>query len=84
MLWWLEYTDIAVGCGTSAIELAVQICPVLHAGYNVSLLILNRVGDDVNCRGTLDISVAPPVVRFIFPIGEGNACGSNFMVSIKV
>lgn len=83
MLWWLEYTDIAVVCGTSAIELAVQVCPVIYAGYNVSLLILNHVWDNTNCHGTLDTSVAPPVVRFSFPIREGSACGSNFMVSIK-
>lgn len=77
-----EYTDIAVVCGTSAIDLAIQICPVIYTGYNTSLLILNRIRDNVDCQGTLDTSVVPPVVRFSFPIREGNACGSNFMVSI--
>lgn len=76
----LEYTDIAVVCGTSTIDLAVQICPVIYTGYNGSLLILNRIRDNPNCHGTLDTSVAPPVVRFSFPIREGDACGSNFMV----
>lgn len=77
-----EYTDISVVCGTSAINLAIQICPVIYTGYNKSLLILNRIRDNVDCQGTLDTSVVPPVVRFSFPIREGNACGSNFMVSI--
>lgn len=77
-----EYTDIAVVCGTSAIDLAIQICPVIYTGYNKSLLILNRIRDNVDCQGTLDTSVAPPVLRFSFPIREGNACGSNFMVRI--
>lgn len=77
-----EYTDIAVVCGTSAINLAIQICPAIYTGYNESLLILNRIRDNVDCQGTLDTSVVPPVVRFSFPIREGNACGSNFLVSI--
>ncbi|XP_011606817.2 zona pellucida-like domain-containing protein 1 [Takifugu rubripes] len=76
-----EYTDIAVVCGTSTIDLALQICPVIYTGYNGSLLILNHIRDDPNCHGTLDTSVAPPVVRFSFPIREGNACGSNFLTT---
>lgn len=71
MLLWLEYTDIAVVCGTSTIDLAVQICPVIYMGYNGSLLIPNYVWDKANCHGTLDTSVAPPVVRFSLPIREG-------------
>lgn len=77
-----EYTDIAVVCGTSAIDLAIQICPAIYTGYNKSLLILNHIQDNVDCQGTLDTSVLPPVVRFSFPIREGNACGSTFLVSI--
>lgn len=69
-------------CGTSAINLAIQICPAIYTGYNESLLILNRIRDNLDCEGTLDTSVAPPVVRFSFPIREGNACGSNFLVSM--
>ncbi|XP_047449293.1 zona pellucida-like domain-containing protein 1 [Mugil cephalus] len=76
-----EYTDISVVCGTSAIELIIQICPVIYTGYNESLLILNHIMDIANCQGTLDTSVAPPVVRFSFPIREGNACGSNFLTT---
>ncbi|XP_041654103.1 zona pellucida-like domain-containing protein 1 [Cheilinus undulatus] len=76
-----EYTDISVVCGTSAIDLAIQICPVIYTGYNTSLLILNRIRDNTDCQGTLDTSVVPPVVRFSFPIREGNACGSNFLTT---
>nr|AXL14376.1 zona pellucida-like domain-containing protein 1 [Sparus aurata] len=76
-----EPTDISVVCGTSAINLAIQVCPVIYTGYNKSLLILNRIFDDEDCRGTLDTSVTPPVVRFTFPIREGNACGSNFLTT---
>ncbi|KAM8853363.1 zona pellucida-like domain-containing protein 1 [Synchiropus picturatus] len=76
-----EYTDIAVVCGTSTIDLAIQICPAIYTGYNESLLILNRMFSNPDCQGTLDTSVTPPVVKFSFPIREGNACGSNFMTT---
>ncbi|KAI9538790.1 hypothetical protein NQZ68_012445 [Dissostichus eleginoides] len=76
-----EYTDITVVCGTSTIDLAIQICPVFYTGYNTSLLILNRIRDSVDCQGTLDTWVTPPVARFSFPIREGNACGSNFLTA---
>ncbi|KAF7660803.1 hypothetical protein LDENG_00274970 [Lucifuga dentata] len=73
-----EYTDISVVCGTSAIDLAIQICPIIYTGYNDSLLVLNHIRDNGNCQGMLDTWVTPPVVRFHFPIREGNACGSHF------
>ncbi|XP_056139683.1 zona pellucida-like domain-containing protein 1 [Lampris incognitus] len=76
-----EYTDLTVVCGTSAINLAIQICPVVYTGYNESLLILNHIRGNVDCQGTLDTSVAPPLLRFSFPIREGDACGSNFMTT---
>ncbi|XP_034057344.1 zona pellucida-like domain-containing protein 1 [Gymnodraco acuticeps] len=70
-------TDIAVQCGTSSIDLAIEICPVLYTGYNETLLILNQMLDTV-CRATLDDSVTPPVARFSFPINMTHACGSIF------
>lgn len=68
-------------CGTSSIGLAIQICPVVYTGYNESQLILNNVFDGSACKGTLDESVAPPVVRFTFPINATNACSSSFKVN---
>lgn len=78
-----EYTDISVDCGTSSIGLAIQICPVVYTGYNESQLILNNVVDNSDCKGTLDESVSPPVLRFTFPINATNACSSSFKVSSK-
>ncbi|KAI3373121.1 hypothetical protein L3Q82_006360 [Scortum barcoo] len=63
-----EYTDISVECGTSSISLAILICPVIYTGYNESLLILNHMFDKPECKGMLDESATPPVVRFTFPI----------------
>lgn len=68
-------------CGTSSIGLAIQICPVVYTGYNESQLILNNVFDSSDCKGTLDESVSPPVLRFTFPINSTNACGSSFKVN---
>ncbi|XP_028320823.1 zona pellucida-like domain-containing protein 1 [Gouania willdenowi] len=76
-----EYTDIAVVCGTSSIDLAIQVCPVIYTGYNESLLFLNGIQNNVDCKGTMDTSVVPPVLRFSFPISEGIACGSNFLTT---
>ncbi|XP_042566268.1 zona pellucida-like domain-containing protein 1 [Clupea harengus] len=76
-----EYTDVSVVCGTSSIDLAILMCPVVYTGYNESLLILNHISDQVGCRGTLDESVTPPVVRFSFPLRQPDACGSNFLTT---
>ncbi|XP_074466771.1 zona pellucida-like domain-containing protein 1 [Sebastes fasciatus] len=76
-----EITDIAVECGTSSVSLAIQLCPVVYTGYNESLLILNHLFDKPECKGTLDESVTPPVVRFTFPINMTNACGSTFLTT---
>ncbi|KAK1900551.1 Zona pellucida-like domain containing protein 1 [Dissostichus eleginoides] len=76
-----QSTLTSLWCGTSTIDLAIQICPVFYTGYNTSLLILNRIRDSVDCHGTLDTWVTPPVARFSFPIREGNACGSNFLTA---
>ncbi|KAJ8013094.1 hypothetical protein DPEC_G00049720 [Dallia pectoralis] len=72
-----QYTDISVTCGTRSIGLAILICPALYSGYNESLLILNNINDP-SCKGTVDTSVTPPVLRFEFPINSTNSCGSLF------
>ncbi|KAJ0070222.1 hypothetical protein NL108_002546, partial [Boleophthalmus pectinirostris] len=69
--------DIAVECGTTSINLAIQICPVVYTGYNESQLVMNNILSSA-CGATLDISVFPPVARFSFPLNSTNACGSNF------
>ncbi|KAA0701921.1 Zona pellucida-like domain-containing protein 1 [Triplophysa tibetana] len=76
-----EYTDIAVSCGTETINLAIQVCPVIYTGYNESLLILNQMGNNPLCRGTLDATASPPVVRYSFPVRQADACGSIFVTT---
>ncbi|XP_030614770.1 zona pellucida-like domain-containing protein 1 [Archocentrus centrarchus] len=70
-------SDITVQCGTSAIGLAIEICPIIYSGYNETLLILNQMWDPF-CRATLDESVTPPVARFNFSLNMTHACGSTF------
>ncbi|XP_041725458.2 zona pellucida-like domain-containing protein 1 [Coregonus clupeaformis] len=73
-----QYTDISVTCGTKSIGLAILICPAIYTGYNESLLILNHIMNGPACKGTLDESVTPPVLRFEFPLNTTNSCGSHF------
>ncbi|KAK7904300.1 hypothetical protein WMY93_016907 [Mugilogobius chulae] len=73
-----ELSDISVECGTSYINLAILLCPVLYTGYNETLLTINQIFGNPECKGTLDESVFPPVVRFRFPINMTHACGSKF------
>ncbi|KAG9263627.1 zona pellucida-like domain-containing protein 1 [Astyanax mexicanus] len=73
-----EYTDIAVDCNTNSISLAIQLCPAVYAGFNESQLFLNNVMDDPSCRGTVDMTVSPPLLRYTFPINMTSACGSIF------
>ncbi|XP_034168738.1 zona pellucida-like domain-containing protein 1 [Pangasianodon hypophthalmus] len=72
-----DYNDISVECGTYNISLAIQICPAIYAGYNELSLFVNGITNDPNCKGTVDNTVVPPVLRFNFPIGTSNSCGSN-------
>lgn len=76
----LDYNDIAVDCGTNYISLTIQLCPAIYAGYNETSLFVNSVTYDPNCKGTVDSTAVPPVLRFTFPIGTNNSCGSNLNV----
>lgn len=76
----LDYSDISVDCGTNYIRLVIQICPVIYAGYNDSSLFVNRITNDPNCKGTVDNTVVPPVLRITFPIDKNNSCGSSLNV----
>ncbi|XP_034034998.1 zona pellucida-like domain-containing protein 1 [Thalassophryne amazonica] len=74
-----EYTDISVECGTTSVNLAIIACPAFYTGYNESLLIINNVQNNPDCRGTLDESVVPAVVRFTFTLNKTYSCGSTFV-----
>ncbi|KAI5629205.1 zona pellucida-like domain-containing protein 1 isoform X1, partial [Silurus asotus] len=80
----VDYNDISVDCGTNYITLNIQICPAIYAGYNETALFVNAITNDPNCKGTVDSNVVPPVLRFTFPIGTSNSCGSNLNTTSTV
>ncbi|KAM4015435.1 zona pellucida-like domain-containing protein 1 [Anomaloglossus baeobatrachus] len=75
-------SDITVNCGPSTIMLTINACPVQFSEYDPNSLALNGKNTLPNCNGTLDTTVDPPVVRFLFPINDttGNACGNNIVI----
>ncbi|XP_061575526.1 zona pellucida-like domain-containing protein 1 [Cololabis saira] len=78
-----ENSDITVICGTQHMDLSMYICPVYHALYNESLMVLNGQVDKPGCYGTADWSVTPPVLKFRFPINESSLidCGNTYTIA---
>ncbi|XP_067848322.1 zona pellucida-like domain-containing protein 1 [Heptranchias perlo] len=75
--------DIKVNCGTQDVQLSIFLCPIYFAGYNESHVALNNQFAKSTCRGTVDASISPPVLRFSFPISEVNstACGNKLVIT---
>ncbi|XP_014345382.1 zona pellucida-like domain-containing protein 1 [Latimeria chalumnae] len=74
--------DISVNCGPQHIELTINICPVLYAGFQPSVLALNSRHNETTCFGTVDNSTSPPVIRYTFLVNETSQhrCGNNFEI----
>ncbi|XP_073441739.1 zona pellucida-like domain-containing protein 1 [Dendrobates tinctorius] len=75
-------SDIMVNCGPSTIVLTINACPVQFAEFDPTSLALNGKNTLLNCNGTLDTTVDPPVIKFIFPINDTteNACGNSIAI----
>ncbi|GCC24394.1 hypothetical protein chiPu_0002794 [Chiloscyllium punctatum] len=78
-----DNNDIKVTCGTQNVQLSIFLCPIYFAGYNESLVALNRQFSDPKCQGTVDASVSPPVLKFTFPISDVNStfCGNKLVIT---
>lgn len=78
----LENDDISVSCGTRYMDLSIFICPIYHAFYNESMMVVNNQGNKAECYGMADWTVDPPVLKFRFPLNESSisACNNNFKV----
>ncbi|XP_067896091.1 zona pellucida-like domain-containing protein 1 [Heterodontus francisci] len=78
-----DNSDIKVICGTQDVQLSILLCPIYFAGYNESHVALNNEVTDSKCRGTVDASVSPPVLRFSFPISDVNStsCGNKLVIT---
>lgn len=68
-------------CGTQYMDLSIYICPVYHAMYNESLMVVNNV-DKPECYGTAVWNVDPPLLTFRFPLNESAiaSCNNTFAV----
>lgn len=62
-------------------DVSIYICPVYHAMYNESLMVVNNV-DKPECYGTPVWNVDPPLLTFRFPINESAiaSCNNTFTV----
>ncbi|XP_078088212.1 zona pellucida-like domain-containing protein 1, partial [Mustelus asterias] len=78
-----DNNDIKVTCGTQDVQLSIFLCPIYFAGYNESQVALNSKFDDNKCKGTVDASVSPPLLRFSFPISYTNStfCGNKLEIT---
>ncbi|XP_075046148.1 zona pellucida-like domain-containing protein 1 [Mixophyes fleayi] len=78
--------DIIVNCGPSNIILTINACPVQYAVFDPLTLALNGKHNSSSCMGTLNTSVDPPVIQFVFPINDTtvNACGNAISIVSNV
>lgn len=69
-------------CGTQYMDLSIYICPMYQALYNESMMVVNNEVNKLECYGTADWSVDPPVLKFRFPLNESSvsSCSNNFEV----
>lgn len=79
-----ENSDITVVCGTQYMDLSIYLCPIYHAFYNESLMVVNSEFNNLECFGTPVWNVDPPLLKFTFPINESSisSCNNKFEVNI--
>eukprot|EP00062_Callorhinchus_milii_P011000 gi/632956693/ref/XP_007894084.1/ PREDICTED: zona pellucida-like domain-containing protein 1 [Callorhinchus milii] len=75
--------DITVTCGTEQVHLSIYLCPLYFAGSNESFVALNNQFSNTDCRGSVDATVSPPLLRFSFSINDNDAtsCGSHLQIT---
>lgn len=79
-----ENSDITVVCGTQYMDLSIYLCPIYHAFYNESLMVVNSEFNNPECFGTPVWNVDPPLLKFTFPINDSSisSCNNKFEVYI--
>ncbi|KAF7666657.1 hypothetical protein LDENG_00097640 [Lucifuga dentata] len=65
------------------ITLEINLCTAQWAGFNPSDLALNGEHNNSECRGTMDTSVDPPVIRYLLPVNHSqeNPCRQSLQDS---
>ncbi|KAM4652290.1 zona pellucida-like domain-containing protein 1 [Discoglossus pictus] len=81
-----ENSDINVMCGPSEITLTINACPVSFAMFDPASLALNGKHNQSNCLGSYDLSVDPPVMKYVFPINDTaeNPCGNSIEIQTNM
>ncbi|KAK3560921.1 hypothetical protein QTP86_023110 [Hemibagrus guttatus] len=78
--------DLKVDCGVSAIKLNVNLCTAQWAGFDPTGLALNGMHNNSQCKGTIDTSVDPPVIRYELAVNDsqGNLCRQSLQIVDEV
>ncbi|KAJ8388315.1 hypothetical protein AAFF_G00134690 [Aldrovandia affinis] len=77
-----DKNDLTVDCGTRLINLEVNLCTAQWAGFQPSDLSMNSQHNNSLCKGTVDTSVDPPVIRYQLPVNDSqeNPCRQSMQI----
>ncbi|XP_029373640.1 zona pellucida-like domain-containing protein 1 [Echeneis naucrates] len=77
-----DNSDLIVDCGTSTITLEINLCTAQWAGFNTSDLALNGNHNNSDCKGSVDTTVNPPIVRYQLPVNHSldNPCRQSLQI----
>ncbi|KAI2656224.1 Zona pellucida-like domain-containing protein 1 [Labeo rohita] len=77
-----DNNDLAVNCGTNMITLEVNLCTAEWAGFDPNGLALNGERTNGQCKGIIDATVNPPVIRFQLPVNHSqeNPCRQSLQI----
>ncbi|XP_027029714.2 zona pellucida-like domain-containing protein 1 isoform X1 [Tachysurus fulvidraco] len=74
--------DLKVDCGISVIKLEVNLCTAQWAGFDPTGLAMNGMHNNSQCKGVIDTSVDPPVIRYALAVNDsqGNLCRQSLQI----
>ncbi|XP_036379084.1 zona pellucida-like domain-containing protein 1 [Megalops cyprinoides] len=77
-----DNSDLVVDCGTNLISLEVNLCTAQWAGFEPAGLALNGQHNNSLCKGAIDTSVDPPVIRYQLPVNSSqeNPCRQSLQI----
>ncbi|KAM6933262.1 zona pellucida-like domain-containing protein 1 [Xenentodon cancila] len=77
-----DNSDIVVECGTHTITLEINMCTAQWAGFNTSDLALNGNHNNTQCKGSVDNSLDPPIIRYKLPVNhtQDNPCRQSLQI----
>ncbi|XP_069802749.1 zona pellucida-like domain-containing protein 1 [Dendropsophus ebraccatus] len=81
-----DNSDMTVTCGTTGIQLSINVCPVYFANFPPEGLALNGKHNRTECLGLMDNSTDPPLLKFNMQLDDSisNTCGNIIQVTNEV